>query len=92
MKLSWIVLGAVIAAAAWAAAGTRAEAQNYPWCAQYSGDFGGAENCGFVSFDQCMDTVRGMGGFCVENNMYHAPGPAASPHYAGHKHYSDKPS
>jgi hypothetical protein len=31
--------------------GTRAEAQNYPWCAQYSGRaLGGAMNCGFTSF------------------------------------------
>ena len=40
--------------------GTIAEAQNYPWCAQYSGGNDGGMNCGFVSFDQCMATVRGM--------------------------------
>jgi hypothetical protein len=34
---------------------TPAQAQNYPWCAQYSGRaLGGAQNCGFVSFAQCM--------------------------------------
>ena len=34
--------------------GTPAQAQNYPWCAQYSGRaLGGAQNCGFVSFAQC---------------------------------------
>ncbi len=50
-----------------------AQAQNYPWCAQYSDDFGGAMNCGFVSFNQCMETVRGMGGFCIVNNTYQPP-------------------
>jgi len=31
--------------------GTSALAQNYPWCAQYSGRaLGGSQNCGFVSF------------------------------------------
>jgi hypothetical protein len=50
-----------------------AKAQNYPWCAQYSDDFGGSMNCGFVSFDQCMLTVRGMGGFCIVNNTYQPP-------------------
>jgi len=51
--------------------GARAEAQNYPWCAQYSGRaLGGAMNCGFVSFAQCMATVSGIGGFCVQNNTY----------------------
>jgi hypothetical protein len=29
--------------------GTRAEAQNYPWCAQYS-DGSGSKNCGFTTF------------------------------------------
>ena len=43
--------------------GARAEAQNYPWCAQYSGRaLGGAMNCGFVNFAQCMGTVSGIGG------------------------------
>ena len=51
--------------------GTPARAQNYPWCAQYSGRaLGGAQNCGFVSFAQCMATVSGIGGFCVQNTMY----------------------
>jgi len=41
--------------------GTPAHAQNYPWCAQYSGRaLGGAMNCGFVSFAQCMATVSGI--------------------------------
>lgn len=57
--------------------GGAARAQNYPWCAQYSGNMGGSMNCGFVSFDQCMATVRGMGGFCVVNNRYVPPAGAA---------------
>jgi hypothetical protein len=33
--------------------GTRAEAQNYPWCAIYSGGgaAGGGTNCGFITFE-----------------------------------------
>ncbi len=61
------------------ASASPAQAQNYPWCAQYSGDMGGAMNCGFVSFDQCMATVRGMGGFCIQNNTYRPPIPSRSP-------------
>jgi len=49
--------------------GTRAQAQNYPWCAFYdTGDQ--AVNCGFVSREQCMVTVSGIGGFCMPNNTY----------------------
>jgi hypothetical protein len=49
--------------------GTSAQAQNYPWCAQYGTGMGGM-NCGFVSFAQCMATVSGIGGFCMQNNTY----------------------
>jgi len=50
----------------------RAGAQNYPWCAQLSVR-GGARNCGFVTWEQCMATVRGIGGFCEQNFMYRPP-------------------
>ena len=52
--------------------GTRAQAQNYPWCAIYDvGD--AAYNCGFVSREQCMATVSGIGGFCNANTQYVPP-------------------
>jgi len=53
--------------------GTRAEAQNYPWCAIYSGYDDGGRNCGFTTFQQCMDTARGMGSFCQPNTQYVPP-------------------
>ena len=51
------------------------QADPYPWCAQYSGGFagGGGRNCGFVTWEQCMDTVHGMGGFCERNLFYTGP-------------------
>jgi hypothetical protein len=66
--------------------GTPAQAQNYPWCAQYSGL--GGTNCGFTTFQQCMATLAGMGGFCNANTQYvplansikrSGPPPAAAP-------------
>jgi len=42
----------------------------YPWCAQYGGRAGGASNCGFSTWNQCMATVSGIGGFCVPNQFY----------------------
>jgi len=69
-----LVLFAVAILAAAAVLTTPAKAQNYPWCAQYSGRaLGGAQNCGFVSFAQCMATVSGIGGFCVRNTLYQPP-------------------
>jgi hypothetical protein len=71
MKLLLSVL-AIIAASA--ALGTPAQAQNYPWCAQYSDGSGiGGTNCGFVSFAQCMATASGAGAFCVVNTQYQPP-------------------
>ena len=42
-----------------------------PWCVQYQGSRdGGATNCGFTSYDQCMMTARGAGAYCVQNPWY----------------------
>lgn len=87
-KLSLVTLGLV---AGLSGMTLRAEAQNYPWCAQYGGRMGGSMNCGFVSFDQCMLTVRGMGGFCMANNTYQPPGPAHQSHRTK-KHVLQQPS
>ena len=50
-----------------------ARAIEYPWCARYGGAMSGASNCGFSTFEQCMTTLRGMGGFCEVNPFYHGP-------------------
>jgi hypothetical protein len=42
----------------------------YPWCARYDWT---TRNCGFVSFGQCLATVRGRGGFCERNPLYDVP-------------------
>jgi len=90
MRLSLIVPAVFAGSLALA---NSAQAQNYPWCAQYSGGRGGGGmNCGFVSFEQCMLTVQGMGGFCIVNNRYVPPTQGAKPAHGTHKHYSHKKS
>ena len=49
-----------------------AEAQNYPWCSIYGVGFEGM-NCGFTTFQQCLNNVRGIGGFCEPNPQYQPP-------------------
>jgi len=49
--------------------GNRAEAQNYTWCAHLGTGFE-STNWGFTTFQQCMDTVSGIGGFCQPNTEY----------------------
>jgi len=66
--------------------GSRAEAQNYPWCSIYTGSMGGSQNCGFSTYQQCMNNVTGIGGFCQLNNTYKPPGGAPL------RHKSHKPS
>jgi hypothetical protein len=34
----------------------------------------GSQNCGFSTYQQCMDNVSGIGGFCQLNDTYHPPG------------------
>ncbi|HUI13737.1 MAG TPA: DUF3551 domain-containing protein [Xanthobacteraceae bacterium] len=79
-------LYAVLVAAAIAASASVAEAQNYPWCAQYSGRGGGAMNCGFTSFAQCMATIQGAGGFCIANTLYQPPSKGSAPAHRSRKH------
>jgi uncharacterized protein DUF3551 len=61
-----ILFAAALMGAASGLSSTDAMAQYYPWCSIYS-DRVGSSNCGFVSFEQCMANVRGIGGFCVQN-------------------------
>ena len=35
-----------------------------PWCAFYDAS---TYNCGFYSFEQCYETIRGTGGWCRPN-------------------------
>jgi hypothetical protein len=82
MKPLLFMLGVFAATAAF---GSRAQAQNYPWCAQYGNGFGGT-NCGFTTREQCMATVFGIGGDCEQNLQYRPP-PGPHPRYQG-KHRS----
>jgi hypothetical protein len=67
MKTTILALGTLLGCSVMAA--TDAQAQNYPWCAYYSGD-GGPRNCGFQTFEQCQADVSGIGGSCRRNTQY----------------------
>jgi hypothetical protein len=77
MKVLLFVLGIGVGTVA---IGTRTEAQDYPWCASFAD--GAGTNCGFTSYEQCMGTARGTGGYCEKNNLYKPP--AAAP-TGGHR-------
>jgi hypothetical protein len=71
MKFILFVLGIVAATTVLI---TPSNAQNYPWCAYYSGGgAGGGTNCGFTTLEQCMETARGLGSLCQPNTQYQPP-------------------
>lgn len=74
-----IIFNAIVVAAPIAA-----QAQNYPWCSNFHD--GAGTNCGFSTYEQCMATARGTGGYCAPNNSYTAPNTAMSPGHAQRKH------
>jgi hypothetical protein len=74
MKFALSLVGALVVAAV---IGTPAHA-DAPWCAYYNGaQFGGASNCGFYTYQQCLATISGIGGWCQPNTTY-VPPPASS--------------
>jgi hypothetical protein len=73
-KLAWMAAAGVIATAGLCAAfapPARAEVQ-YPWCAKYQPPLD-ATNCGFNTYQQCLATISGIGGFCYQNPAYPPP-------------------
>ena len=66
------LLPCTIAAITFVAATSMSHAQSpydYPWCAVYSRT-SGATSCYFQSFQQCMTTLSGIGGFCMRSPYY----------------------
>jgi hypothetical protein len=55
-----------------------AQERQYPWCARYDWT---TSNCGFVSFNQCLATISGVGGRCEPNPRYVAAAPRAKKRY-----------
>jgi Protein of unknown function (DUF3551) len=55
-------------------------AYSYPWCARYfAHEYAGATSCYFNSYQQCMTTLSGVGGYCFESPYYHAGPTTARP-------------
>ena len=65
----------MIAGAALLAATASSHAQSaydYPWCAIYT-NRSGAQACYYTSWAQCMATMWGIGGTCIESPYYRGP-------------------
>ena len=64
MRLLAIAGALGLALVANAQTATQADAGSYGprYCAEYRG---GGENCGFYTFNQCLEAVSGVGGMCI---------------------------
>lgn len=84
-----VIAVAVTLLAGLVAASFPAQAQNYPWCL-ISTAYDGAENCGFTTYEQCLVSRQGIGGFCQVNTMYR-PNVAPAPPRRVTRAYAGKP-
>jgi hypothetical protein len=51
---------------------------SYPWCSRQTTKEGGTTSCYFTSYQQCMTTISGIGGWCYQSPYYHAPSARAA--------------
>jgi Protein of unknown function (DUF3551) len=69
-----ILFAAAVIGAESVLASTGAMAKYYPWCSFYTRE--AAENCSFITYEQCSKNISGVGGWCSRN-----PDAAAAPVY-----------
>ena len=81
MRLRSLMLAALMVPATLSSAAAQGQPypyDPYPWCAVYGGRGGGGSNCGFLTLQQCMATVSGIGGSCQPNQFYNPRGGSKS--------------
>lgn len=64
----WIAIATTIIGTT--GAGWAQSAYDYPWCALRATRSGG-QSCYFTSYQQCMETLSGIGGICIRSPYYH---------------------
>jgi Protein of unknown function (DUF3551) len=78
-----ILVVSALAAAALIHPDSGQAAPYWPWCSQY-GRPSYSHSCAFSSWEQCMATVRGIGGYCYANPYSPPPGSARSRRHSSH--------
>jgi Protein of unknown function (DUF3551) len=53
-----------------------AQGQTNRWCAYFTN---GPTNCGFTTFQKCLEAIRGKTGLCDQNSQYALPRPPPHP-------------
>ena len=78
MRTFAFALGVLAVAASFHPSSAAQEATAYPWCAE---EGSGVESCNFTTFQQCQETVSGVGGSCSQNPAYVEPRAQVNPDY-----------
>jgi len=81
IKLS---LYSIIAAFGIIVAMTPGQTREYPWCSQRT-DESRAHSCAFDTWEQCMATMSGIGGYCYLNYALPLPSPVIAPSRKRHR-------
>jgi hypothetical protein len=48
----------------------QAAVASYPWCALPEGKSAGARSCYYATWEQCKETLSGIGGLCIPSPYY----------------------
>jgi hypothetical protein len=81
MKALIVAIGLLVAGISVSAS---AQTQNNPWCAYFTG---GTVNCGFATFQQCLEAIHGKTGLCDQNSQDASPADTTpEPHHRRRRH------
>ena len=67
-----VLLALMVACAAWAITATPAPADGLPYCIKGCDFAGGAGDCSFSSYQQCLATASGRDATCAPNPYFNA--------------------
>lgn len=72
MRPAIAVLSLLVATLSFDTQAALAQGYTHPWCAVFDWS---TRNCGFVSYQQCLSYIFGVGGYCQENPNYRGSPP-----------------
>jgi hypothetical protein len=77
LRFAALVLGLCVASIAGGSTARAQSAYSYPWCAVYPRNIGGYA-CYYATFETCMKTMVGIGGYCERSPFYRGPDPGTA--------------
>jgi hypothetical protein len=77
-SIEWLAAAVAVTASFAISPDAAAVPEQFPYCAASRGDQENYMNCGFATFEACLEELKGMRGYCAPNPYYvAAPSPPA---------------